>query len=201
MTAKNAAPKSPTVYTNVHLNQEQLDMFNRKRMLLAEIAKIDATFDSAGIVFTTNPMYKWVDNFFSSIDNKLATSKAVISASASVLGAACRSILALQEITRHTVRLYSLEGRHLSRKDGEQTRMTWYMNPMEAIEIGEYMGGLTGRLVYVDLELDFCSDYSFTWNKLNQHIYTLKGDLMKSAKRKWKYVPSNLAQVAVTTEI
>lgn len=193
--------KVNTVVTNG--TDAHIDMYNKRQALLAEIAKIDAQFKADGVEFHDGRFWSFLDESVRKIDNALLNNRVVRFAARSVLGTVCKSVLALQEVTRHRVRLYTVEGRHLSIRDNEtQTRMTWYMDSMEALEIGVYMGNSTGKLVEVELELDFCSDYSFTWNKANKHIYTLKGDLIKAAKRKWKYTRTmSSPRVAVTQEV
>lgn len=144
-------------------------------------------------------MVNIIPNIIVKIDNALLNSKIIRSAAHALVGHACSVVLAMQKVTRTTVRLYSLEGVHLSRRDGEQKRLTWYTDPATALEIGEYMGALTGKMVYVDLELDYCSDYSYRFYKQGNAAYTLKGQLINISKRKWKYVRVS-AQAAATRE-
>lgn len=119
------------------------------------------------------------------LDKCILNNTLVANASLSVLKSQLGMIVALKEVTHHTVRVFYKEGKGLSRKSGSRT--TWYTSPLTALESAEYLGTETGRLVYVDLEINILSEYSPRFYKLGDEAYTLKGDLMKVAKRKWKY--------------
>jgi hypothetical protein len=96
-------------------------------------------------------------------------------------------VVILSEVTKETVRLYCTEGQHLSMRGGEMKRLTWYTSPRSAIEIGENMGRLTGRLVYFDLELDWTSPVRRRFYKAGDEAYILQGELIPLSKRKCKY--------------
>lgn len=95
-------------------------------------------------------------------------------------------VIVLTEVTKETVRLYCVEGQHLSMKGGEMKRLTWYTSPTSAIEIGENMGRLTSRLMYVDLELDWTSPVRRRFYKAGDEAYILQDELIRLAKRKCK---------------
>jgi hypothetical protein len=138
-------------------------------------------------IITDTGIYALVNRVTQAVDTKLTNSSIVISATKGIINRIFASVLTLADITRRKVRLYVIEGEHLSLRDGEQKRLTWYTHPEEARVIGEYMGRLTGRLVYIDLELDCTSDYSHRFYKHGHEAFILQGDLIKLSKNKWKY--------------
>jgi hypothetical protein len=199
--------EKPVIKPNVELTEAQMERLEERYQLKARLVELDKLDLAEGVEYIHNPIARVLDNmlwgteqFMVKLDQLILNSKPVMSAFRSMLSGNIRAVLALAEVTRHTVRLYALEGRHLSKKldsDDEQSRLTWYTNPVTAREIGEHMSGLTGRLVYVDLELDYASDHSHRFYKQGDIAYTLRGDLMKASKRKWKYVKiSGVTEVA-----
>jgi hypothetical protein len=130
-----------------------------------------------------------MENVVRKMHSMILNSSFVVRNAEAIVTSQLTSVMVLKEVSRHTVRLFTKEGQHLSRKDA--TRTTWYTSPLTAIEIGDYIGRTTGRLVYIDLDLDLLSDFSYRFYKLGDVAYTLKGDLIKVAKQKWKYASEN----------
>lgn len=139
-------------------------------------------------------------NLIESVHEALVNHPFVVHQAKLVLANAIKVTAVWAEVTYHEVRLYSLEGKHLSRKRGEMRRMTWYTNPLTAKELGEYMGGLTGRLVYIDIPINIMSPYSHRFYKRGDEAFILQDDLIDRAKRSWKYAPTNTLEIAVGRE-
>lgn len=146
------------------------------------------------LLMETNPIYRLVEKSGLLIGkalmwghHKLLSSHIIAKATQDIISSTLFNVTVFAEITRRTVRLYVIEGEHLSRKGGEQRRLTWYTHPRDARVIGEYTGRLTGRLVYVDLEVDCTSEYSHRFYQRGHEAYILFGSLMKISKSKWKY--------------
>ncbi len=120
---------------------------------------------------------------------KALVDRIVMNAICHILASACNSTLALGQATRMSIRLYVLEGSHLSRKvDRHELRMAWYSDPSTARSIVDGIGNATGRMVYIDMTLDATSDYNYRFYKKDDAAYILRGDLIKVAKQNWKYV-------------
>lgn len=204
--------KSNVLFVNYELNEEQQARFDEKEQLLVEIsernmriAKIDAQFKEENIVFSSSPVYAMIAaigkgiqsavSFVKKADSAITDSTLIKWGASLVIPSYFSYLQGIIEDSTVTVRLYCKEGRAMStrvkRKEGEELterRMTWHMQPITAIEIGEHMGGETGELVCVDLRINFLSDFDLTFNKLGDSSFKLFGDLIKIAKRNAKYV-------------
>jgi hypothetical protein len=141
----------------------------------------EANIIRRGIARVVNVVEKGLVN----LHNRIMNSSLIVNSAEEVIKQRFETCMAMREATRFTARMYAIEGQHLSHK--EATRSTWYTNPVTALEIGEYIGRKTGRLVYVDLEIDMFSEVSRRFYQLGSEAFTLTGELMYVAKRKWKY--------------
>lgn len=150
-----------------------------------------------------------------SIHEALVNHPFVVAQSTAVVRHSFEMVRVLGKVTERTVRLYCPEGKHLSINKGMKTRMTWYTNPETALLLSmytlpeeslgrkvvrEYIVGLTGRLVYVDLVVSIMSPYSHRFYKRGDEAFILQDELINRAKRNWKYVKSNVAEIATDKE-
>jgi hypothetical protein len=150
------------------------------------------------LLLEVNPVYRFIgkgldliESGLGRVHDKLSNLPIVVSVSNQIIAQFFDLTLAFTEATRRTVRLYLVEGQHLSIKGGEQKRLTWYTHPRLAREMCEHTK-LTGRLVYVDLELTCVSPYSHRFYKHDFEAYILQEELLKTSKRKWKYYKEEL---------
>lgn len=145
------------------------------------------------VVIETNVFLKaaqrsvlWLEKAIDRVNDTMTNLPFIKRVAESIARQAFHSTTVLAEATRRTIRLYHVEGKNLSMKGGDQSRITWYTSKETAQHPTVCV--YPGRLVYIDITLDCTSPYSHRFYKLNDEAYILQDELVRWSKRNYKYV-------------